>query len=550
MDVNQDPGRYSALGMGGGSRRETPAGGSVGALGHSAWSAGGTTGNPSGDGAAGAGVETGGRDPIGVLDLGSNSVRLVVYRGGARVPIPLFNEKAVCALGQGLGASGRLNGEGRALARAAVGRFVALARAMGVARLEVLATAAVRDAADGMDLVADLEADNDIRVQVLSGEEEACRAADGVLCAIPTAEGVVADLGGGSLDLVWVQGGGFRNTASFPLGLLRLHEAAAGDLSEADRILAAACADTPWMGRAGGEAVYAVGGAWRALARVCIDRLGYPLHVLDNFTMTASDARAVLTWVAETSARDLQRVPRLSKKRVPMLPLAAVVLARLVDEVHPRRVVFSVYGVREGQFLRSLPESLRRQDPLLASMTLMAREAGRFPEHGDEVATWMEPLFPAEPPDLARMRHAASLIGDIFWSEHPDYRAEQAFNRMLRLPLMGLEHRDRAALALVVYHRYGGDANAAMVSSAETLLDDSARSRRTRIIGAALRLAHTLSGGAPGVLARTTLTRDMSGRVILTVPADTPLYEPVFIERRMEKLARVLDAEPMLVTAP
>lgn len=501
-------------------------------------------------GDAGAADDGIGRHPVGVLDVGSNSVRLVVYRGGARVPVPLFNEKAVCALGQGLASSGRLNPEGRALARAAVGRFVALARAMRVARLEVLATAAVRDAADGMDLVADLERDNAIRVQVLRGEDEARRAAEGVLCAVPTAEGVVADLGGGSLDLVWVEGGRFKDTASFPLGLLRLHEASGGDRVTADRILDDAYASQPWLSRAGGEAVYAVGGAWRALARVCMVRVGYPLHVLDNFTVSAVDARPLLAWVAEASPKDLLQVPRLSKKRAPMLPLAAAVLGRLVDAVRPRRVVFSVYGVREGQFMHTLPDALRRQDPLLASMKMMAREAGRFPAHGDEVAIWMEPLFPAEPPELARIRHAASLIGDTFWSEHPDYRAEQAFNRMLRLPLMGLNHRDRAALALVVYHRYGGDSEAPIVAQGETLLDDPARVRRTRIIGAALRLAHTLSGGAPGVLGRTRLARDLSGHLTLTVPADDPLYDPAFVLRRLEKLARVLDVEPLVVTEP
>nr|WP_246422343.1 Ppx/GppA family phosphatase [Roseospira visakhapatnamensis] len=484
------------------------------------------------------------------MDVGSNSVRLVVYRGGARVPVPLFNEKALCALGQGLANSGRLNPEGRALARAAVGRFVALARAMGVERLEVLATAAVRDAEDGPDLVADLERDNTIRVQVLSGRDEARRAAEGVLCAVPEAEGVVADLGGGSLDLVWVQGGRFKDTASFPLGLLRLTEASGGDRAMAESLLDEALAREPWLSRAGGEAVYAVGGAWRALARVCMDRLTYPLHVLDNFTVSATDARPLLAWVAEAAPKDLMQVQRLSKKRVPMLPLAAMALGRLVDAVRPRRVVFSVYGVREGQFMHTLPEALRRQDPLLASMKMMARDAGRFPVQGDEVATWMEPLFPAEPPDLARMRHAASLIGDIFWNEHPDYRADQAFHRMLRLPFMGLNHRDRAALALVVYHRYGGDGDASVVVQAEALLDDPARARRTRVIGAALRLAHTLSGGAPGVLSRTTLARDLSGRLTLTVPDGDPLFEPEFLERRLEKLARVLDADPVVVTAP
>ncbi|MBB4286629.1 Ppx/GppA family phosphatase [Roseospira goensis] len=489
-------------------------------------------------------------DPVGIVDIGSNSVRLVVYRGGARIPVPLFNEKAVCALGQGLGASGRLNPDGRALARAAVGRFVALGRAMGVSRLDVLATAAVRDAADGAAFAQELERDTGVRVQVLDGIEEAGRAAQGVQCAVPDAEGVVADLGGGSLDLVRIADHRFVDFASFPLGLLRLAEASDGGQPDlAERILDEALARQPWLAQAAGQTVYAVGGAWRALARVCMHRMGYPLHVLDNYTLSHTDARPLLDWVAATPVKQLAQVPRLSKKRAPMLPLAAVVLARLMVAVRPRRVVFSVYGVREGQFMQGLPADMQREDPLLASMTVMAREAGRFRQHGDEVADWMAPLFPAEPPELARLRLAACIIGDIFWNEHPDYRAEQAFHRVLRLPFMGLDHRDRAGLALAIYHRYTGDTDAALVGQAEALLDDPARVRRTRIIGAALRLAHTLSGGAPGVLHRTRLDRTPGGTLTLTVPAGDPLFDPRFVERRLDKLARVLDLAPAVAVA-
>ncbi len=489
--------------------------------------------------------------PVGIIDIGSNSVRLVVYRGGARVPVPLFNEKAVCALGQGLGASGSLNPEGRALALAAIGRFVSLARAMGVERLDVLATAAVRDATDGRAFARELEGATGAAVRILDGADEARRAAEGVQCAVPDAEGVVADLGGGSLDLVRLQDRRMRDTASFPLGLLRLAEASdGGQRAPAERLLDEAFASEPWLGRAAGHTVYAVGGAWRALARACMDRQAYPLHVLDNFTLTVTDARPILDWVAEASPKQLAQVPRLSKKRQANLPLAAVVLARLLAAVRPRRVVFSAYGVREGQFMRSLPPDLKRQDPLLASMTVLARQAGRFRAHGDEVADWMAPLFPAEPPELTRIRLAACIIGDIFWSEHPDYRAEQALHRVLRLPYMGLDHRDRAGIALVVYHRYGGSADLPVVADAETLLDDPARIRRTRVVGAALRLAHTMSGGAPGVLCRTRLERDPAGTLTLTLPAGEPLFDARFFERRLEKLARVLDMAPAVRQSP
>jgi exopolyphosphatase/guanosine-5'-triphosphate,3'-diphosphate pyrophosphatase len=489
--------------------------------------------------------------PVGIIDIGSNSVRLVVYRGGARVPVPLFNEKAVCALGQGLGATGRLNPEGRDLALAAVGRFVALSEAMGVTDLHVLATAAARDAADGGAFVKELERANGITVTLLDGPDEARRAALGVQCAVPDAEGVVADLGGGSLDLCRIENRAFTDVASFPLGLLRLAEdSGGGQRDAAERILDEALAGLGWLERGAGQSLYAVGGAWRALARVCMDQMNYPLRVLDNFTVSAADAATLLDAIGGAPPKQFSEVPGLSKKRMAALPLAATTLDRLVRAVRPRRVVFSVYGVREGQFMSGLPEDLRSEDPLLASMTVMARQAGRFRAHGDEVAAWMAPLFPAEPPELTRLRLAVCIIGDIFWSEHPDYRAEQAFHRVLRLPFMGLDHRDRAGLALSIYHRYGGDPKADFVGQAEALLDDPARARRTRIIGAALRLAHTLSGGAPGVVSRTRLDRAPNGTLTLSVPADTPLFDPAFMRRRLDKLARVLDLNPAVTEGP
>ncbi|MGE4279677.1 MAG: Ppx/GppA family phosphatase [Magnetospirillum sp.] len=478
------------------------------------------------------------QEPVGIVDIGSNSIRLCVYDGAARVPVPLFNEKAVCALGQGVGETGRLNPEGVVRAVAAVGRFVALSRAMEVERLDILATAAVRDAVDGPDFVGQLESLYDVEVKVLSGGQEAKAAAMGVLCGTPDADGMVADLGGGSLELVTVQKGDFGEHVTMPLGVLRMVEAAGDDRGKADSFIDKNLKTVKFLDQGRGRALYAVGGAWRAIARICISQTHHPLTVLDNFAIDPKEALRILDLIAVQSKKSMEKVPGVSKKRVPNLPMAALLLDRVIRAVQPSNLVFSIYGMREGQFYKRLPERLRLQDPLLSVCRQMALMNARFPEHGDELMAWMAPLFPDETTHDARLRHAACLVSDIFWNEHPDYRAEQAFHRLLKLPFMGVPHRDRAAIAYTVYQRYQGDDETPHAQMAIGLLDEYSL-KRCRIIGVALRLAHTLSGGAPNLLKQTRLLFD-NGDIIIEVPGANPAFG-MENDRTFDKLAKGFD---------
>ncbi|HSV28307.1 MAG TPA: Ppx/GppA family phosphatase [Candidatus Omnitrophota bacterium] len=479
------------------------------------------------------------QEPIGIVDIGSNSIRLCVYDGAFRVPIPLFNEKAVCGLGVGLGATGRLNPLGVPAALATVGRFVALSRAMECERLEILATAAVRDAEDGPAFVREIEERFDVEVKVLSGGQEAKMAAMGVLCGTPDADGIVADLGGGSLELVDVAGGEFGQHITMPLGLQRLTEASGDDRGKAAAIIDKHLKKLSWIKQGKGRNVYAVGGAWRSIARICINQTHHPLTVLDNFSLETREAIRIIDLVATQSKKSLEKVPGVSKKRVAGLPMAALILEKVVQAIQPERLVFSIYGMREGQFYKRLPERLKVQDPLLAICRQMALMNSRFPEHGDELMQWMAPLFPDETAHQARLRHAACLVSDIFWNEHPDYRGEQAFLRILRLPFMGVGHRDRAAIALTVFHRYQGNEDNPHARSAMALLDEASL-KRCRVTGLALRLAHTLSGGAPNLLRRTRLVVD-GGDLILELP-DNPAFA-IENDRTFDRLAKVLDCE-------
>lgn len=482
------------------------------------------------------GGETPGR--VGVIDIGSNTVRLVVYDAPLRLPVPIYNEKSECGLARGLEESGRLNAEGIAEALRSLARFIQLADAMGVERLDLVATAAVRDASDGPDFVAEIEKTFGVRVEVLSGPEEARMSALGLLSGMPEADGLVADLGGGSLELMVLDKGVFGTSGTLPLGHLRLPEAAGGDSEAAAAIIEKHLRGLPWLAGVKGRTLYGVGGSWRSLARVFIDQIGYPLHVIDGFTLGGGEALRLARLVAGLGPASLKGIRGIPPNRLATLPFAALVMERLLADMEARELVFSGFGMREGRLLEMLPPDMRRQDPLIAGSAGMAERTGRFAIDADEIMTWMAPLFEGTEDADRRLRLAAVLISDIGWSEHPDYRAEHTFLRALRLPFAGLSHRDRVFLGLAIFIRNNGDPEDALVTPVKGLLDDDTLTH-VKAIGLALRLAHTLSGSAPGLLGRTRL--EVKGPdLILKHAEDGEIFVSETVERRLRTLGKAL----------
>jgi exopolyphosphatase/guanosine-5'-triphosphate,3'-diphosphate pyrophosphatase len=473
---------------------------------------------------------------VAVVDIGSNSLRLVIYDGIRRAPRTLFNEKVMCGLGRNLDATGRLDPDGVELARANLQRFVALARSIGVVRLDVLATAAVRDASDGRSFVAEIERRHRLKVKVLAGAEEGRLSAFGVLAGIPEASGVVGDLGGGSVELVPLAGGQVGPAATLPIGPLRL-AGYDGDDRKLRDVIDKHLATVPWLGaRQDGGAFYAVGGAWRALARIHMEQSRYPLHIIQQYTVPRGEADDFLDVIARQSRKSLEKITTVSRKRLDVVPIAARVLQRLLRRIGPKQLVFSAYGLREGHLFALLKGEAQREDPLLAACADFAESNRRFGADGEELFAWTHPLFPGESEARRRLRHAASLLADIAWHEHPDYRAEQALHTVLYMPVSGLAHAERAWLAAAIYARYGGGENAFEVLYA--LLDEEARAA-ARMTGLALRLGYTLSGGVPGLLARSKLAVDGSTLALSLGPEAMKRFGES-VQRRLDALGRSL----------
>ncbi|HJS84065.1 MAG TPA: Ppx/GppA family phosphatase [Acetobacteraceae bacterium] len=478
-----------------------------------------------------------------VVDLGSNSVRLVVYEGACRNPVVIFNEKAVLRLGKGLQATGRLNQDGVVQALVVLHRYHAVARAMGADPLEILATAAVRDASNGAAFVDQLRARlPGVPIRILSGPEEAEYAALGVLCGIPDADGLLADIGGGSLELVRLTAGRPGGEAqTLRLGVIRLAERAGGDVMRARAIADEDLAAVPWLREIAGRDLYLVGGAWRAFARIHMEQTAYPLHMVHQYEMPSEEARELAGMIAGAGRRLLERLPGVPRRRIDDLPFAAVALRRVLRASGARRVVFSASGLREGWFMRRMPPEIREQDPLIAAGQDYARRLGRDPAFPPHLILWTAPLMAYETAEARRLREALCWMSDLGSHDHPEVRAEQAFWRVLRGPGLGLDHHARGFLALAIAIRYEVDGNAAFLHSARALLDVGG-ARRAEILGSALRLAYTLSAGTPDLLAATSVAVQ-GGRLILRLREEAGVFAGESVLRRLDRLSQALGLE-------
>jgi exopolyphosphatase/guanosine-5'-triphosphate,3'-diphosphate pyrophosphatase len=482
-----------------------------------------------------------------VVDLGSNSVRLVVFEGRARNPVAIFNEKAVLRLGRGLQETGRLNEDGVAQALTVMNRYSAIARAMGADPFEVLATAAVRDAANGPDLVDALERRMPgVPIRILPGEEEAALSAEGLVCGIPAADGILADIGGGSVELARLDKGRLAEAATLKLGVIRLAERSGGNALAARAIVEAELPGVAWLQQGAGRDLYLVGGAWRALARMHIAQTGYPLNMVHHYTIGRDEARDLTGVIAGASRRALERLPGVPRRRVEDLPFAAVVLRRILRASGARRVVFSANGLREGWYMRLIPPAERAQDPLLAAGIESAQRFGRDPTLPPALMAWCDPLFPGEAGEARRLREAACWMSDIGSHDHPEYRAEQAFLRILRQPGIGLDHHARAFLGLTLAMRYEAEADAPFLATARMLLSVEA-ARRATILGVALRLAYTLSAGTPDLLAGTRLL--VNHVLTLRLAEGSGVFAGESVTRRLDRLAQAIGLEAVTEVA-
>jgi exopolyphosphatase / guanosine-5'-triphosphate,3'-diphosphate pyrophosphatase len=489
-------------------------------------------------------------EPIGVVDIGSNSVRLVVYEGAVRAPTPVFNEKVLCGLGRDIASTGRLGADAVERALAALVRFRSITRLLEVKNVRAFATAAVREADDGADFIARAERALGMRIEVLSGEKEAKFVAQGIMMGFVDPDGVAGDLGGGSLELIDIASDRLKQAATLPVGGLRLIDATGNKIEKAQPLIDEAVAQVPWLSQGAGRTFYAVGGSWRAIARLHMEQSNYPLRVTHGYAIPTLDAIAFCEFLRKSKKlAGMSEFEELAKARREVLPYGALVLERLLKSLNPSEVIFSVFGIREGLIYSLLPAHERRKDPLLSFCAEYAALRARSVEHAWELCKWTDALFeppgPKETPDERRLRYAACLISDIGWREHPDYRGEQSLNLLAHAGLSGVDHPGRVFMALAIFYRHAGASQEHAAELSERLkgLISKRAQKRARIVAAAVRTAHMLSVGVPGVIDETPLSYD-GDKLVLTIPKTYAGLDGERLRRRFETLAQLVEKQP------
>lgn len=480
---------------------------------------------------------------VGVVDVGSNSVRMVVFDGAARSPAYFYNEKVMAGLGQGLAETGMLNPLGRERALSALRRFAAVAKGMDIGPLTCVATAAVRDAGDGPAFQEQVERETGLHLHVIDGAEEARLSAQGVMLGWPDASGLICDMGGNSMELAEIGAGQVGRRETSQLGPFRLQQVKGGrkellaTIQQQIAKLAAAVG-------VGHERIYLVGGSWRAIARLDMERANYPLLVLHEYRMEPEALLRTLDWIEKTDLGQLRTRTGTSAARMELVPLAALVLRELIRVFQPKEIDCSSFGIREGLLFEQMPERLRERDPLIEACRYAEQMQARLPGFGKKLHNFIKPVMGEVSPGQFRLHRAACYLHDTTWRTHPDYRAEACFDNVTRANLSALTHPERVFIGLSLLHRYKNSRAGSRFEPMFALLSP-AQITEAEILGKAMRFGAMFTMSDPSKAGTLELKPKKNQLVLKLTPPGVELFGEVCLSR-FSSLAQSLKAEPVI----
>ena len=432
-----------------------------------------------------------------VVDIGSNNIRLVVYGGLGRAPVVVYSDKSVCQLGKNIEQTGTLNAKGVKKSLKILRRFISVTQTMRVDDVRIVATAAVREATDGQDYIDDIQSFCDCHVEILSGECEARMAGQGVWYGIPEASGLVADLGGGSLELAELKNGTVGRVCSMPVGVLRY-----GDNPDLQTIAQQVARifqnhsfleDTPY------ENIYLVGGAWRALMQQHMVDTAYGVKVMHYYTQPRQAIENLLTPII-SGKRPLSDLSQVNKRRRPYMGVASVILQTLVQQTNPNHIITSGYGVREGILVDDFTDKDKATCALLASCQKIVAGAPVLSLAGDDLFQWMTPAIEHLGDRDKTIVHGACYLVNAVRFDDPDHRGRQILSWMMQRPLLGLSHYERAFMGYMMNARYKKISKKSTLGKLlrKTVRDEDVST--AKVVGAAMALAYSLSGGVDDIL--------------------------------------------------
>ena len=489
----------------------------------------------------------GSRPDRAVIDIGSNTVRMVIYSGSPRAPDVWLNEKVTARLGRELSSTGKMPQKAMQIALTGLARFATILEDTGVCEVEVVATAAVREATNGAAFLDEVRALG-LSPRLLSGREEARISAMGVIGAFPGARGVVADLGGGSLELVAVEDGACTEGVTLPLGTLRLPALRDSDARSFKAAVAGELGRALWAKARPGP-LYMVGGTWRALAAFAMHRMGHPLTDPHGFVLPAADAERYARKLVGIEPTALAGVPGVSTSRAAGLPDAAAMLRVMLAEIKPESLVFSAWGLREGVLYERLPQEARVQDPLLAAIAAFGAPRGASFSKAAAIAGWTtDAVGQSDTSRTAhggeRLRLAATFLAMAAARIEPNMRLRHATDWALDKRWVALDYAGRAMLATALRASCGKPEPMPALLS----LADEWDLRKAAGWGLAVRLCRRIGAGSRPSLLASSLTRE-DGKLVLWLDASRAQLATDIVLSDLRLLADWLGASHELIVS-
>lgn len=478
--------------------------------------------------------------PRAVIDIGSNTVRLVIYEGTARAPEVVWNEKVAARLGRDLSETGLIPPEAQAEAMAALARYALIVEDRGIVDVQTVATAATRDAENGDDFLARV-AELGLKPRQLSGVEEANASAFGAIGAFPGAVGMVADLGGGSLELVSIGNGECHDAASLPFGTLRLPalRAARGKFS---KHVHEALEGIGWASAHPGP-LFMIGGTWRAFAHYAMRAADYPLTDPHGFRLSVKDAHRLAKLLCDTKPSKLVGIPEITPMRAAYLPDAAALLRPLLAELRPEELIFSSWGIREGMLYSRLSSLTRAQDPLLSGVHAFAGPRDAPITDATRVAGWTVDIADGRGKRNERLRLVSAQLAAALQRVEPNLRTNHATEWALDKRWIDCSPRDRAMICAALFGSLGRTelpAKLRILASDEDL-------REGVTWGLGFRLARRLGAGTRVALGASRL-RLKKGALVLYIDESRAALATWPLTHDFEVLADWLGRKPRIKT--
>jgi len=483
---------------------------------------------------------------LAVLDIGSNSVRLVIYELFGAHFTPVYNEKILAGLGRDLSRTGKLSESGKVMALEALKRFKLIVGAQRLEAVLIGATAALRVASDAAKFIMDVKAETGFAINPVSGEEEARLTAMGLISAQPRAEGVAADLGGASLELIQLHKGNAEKGLSLPLGPFEVIGKDLSGFSDYDNAVfsdkVSKALDKASLHRFEGQTLYLIGGAWRNLASIHQEKSNYPMRVLQSYELSCVDAMNIAQWAYGEGRETVLNWPGMRSRRAETLPYSGYLLGQLIQRTHPKNIVISQTGLREGLVYDSLSDTLKSRDSLFDGCRDLARGNLQAVHFGKPLYRSLEKSAKSFPTSFAidnenRLRKAACFLAGYGKGLHPDYRAGLVFDNVLYAPLPALTHKERVYLALILFSSYTGRAFPEHRQDIIDLLSE-AEQKAARIYGTAMRVGIVTTGRSVDLLASIDLEL-IGEHLSLTVPSEFSALYSSRVKHRLKKLAQI-----------